>query len=106
MNRHIDVETQEQRASFYNSKDWKQLRLEVLRDSNYECVECKRLGKVVTDVHTVLEVHHVEYLENHPERALDIDNLIVLCKECHNKVHKRFNYAPYVKSNKWDDEVW
>lgn len=103
----IEVTTEEQRATFYGSKAWRQLRLEVLRDNHYECIECKRLGRVVTQTHSILEVHHVIHLEDSPDTALDKDNLIVLCKSHHNKIHKRFEYDVSVKSNKWvDDEIW
>ena len=33
------------------------------------------------------EVHHVEPVENAPERLLDTSNLLALCPECHKALH-------------------
>lgn len=102
----IDVETREQRAEFYSSSEWRVLREQVLLDSKYECVWCKENGKVTTQVHSILEVDHVKELEHYPGLALNADNLRVLCKDCHNRRHKRFNYKPKLKEIKWNDERW
>lgn len=106
--------TPEQKRKFYDSKEWKQLREERKRLDNYECRECKRNGLVSIDTNEYSEtakrkkiqlvVHHIRELENHPDLALDIDNLETLCVECHNKIHGR-SFEP--KVNKWaHDERW
>ena len=35
-----------------------------------------------------LVVHHILYRRYHKEYALDLDNLIVVCRKCHYKIHK------------------
>jgi 5-methylcytosine-specific restriction endonuclease McrA len=107
----IKTDTREQRALFYNSMEWRHLRDWVMQRDNYECQMCKADGKVTTQADSVLEVDHIKELEYYPDSALDPDNLRTLCKDCHNKRHHRFNYAPKDKQhkpkNKWsDDERW
>ena len=102
----LSVSSKESRARFYNSQRWRQMRDYVLRRDGYECLFCKEEGKVTTTYDAVLEVDHIKELEHHPELALDEGNLRVLCKDCHNKRHERFNYRPRNKEKKWDDEWW
>lgn len=85
----IDTSTKATRHVFYNSPEWKELRLEAIARDNDECQWCKAEGKVTK---TNLEVDHIKELEFYPEFAMDIDNLRTLCKDCHNKRHRRFNY--------------
>jgi 5-methylcytosine-specific restriction endonuclease McrA len=35
-----------------------------------------------------LTIHHKIKLKDNPELLIDKDNLIVLCRSCHNKIHK------------------
>lgn len=39
---------------------------------------------------------------NDPSIALNLDNLLLLCKECHNKMHGRFNEKQ--PKYKWNDD--
>lgn len=32
-------------------------------------------------------VHHIEHVEDHPERAYDDANLESVCLQCHNRLH-------------------
>lgn len=96
--------TKEQRRKFYNSKDWRLKRNEVLTKFNYECLWCKEEGKVTTNHDTILEVDHIEELEKRPDLALEDKNLRVLCKYHHNIRHDRFGHIK--KKNKWNDERW
>lgn len=78
---------------FYDTKEWRRLRAEVLAEDRYECQECKRQGYYRRATH----VHHVNYVTLHPELALCktyVDdegnvkrNLISLCRDCHEKIH-------------------
>lgn len=100
----INVESRAERAEFYNSGSWKAKRQEILGRDHYECQWCKEDGKVTV---SVLEVDHIKELVDHPELALNNDNLRTLCKDCHNKRHKRMNYKHRnPKINKWQDERW
>ena len=69
--------------NFYRSQRWRVKREAILRRDKYICQYCKRYGKIVEAV----EVHHIKHLEDHPELALDSNNLISLCKACHRKQH-------------------
>ncbi|WP_061866140.1 HNH endonuclease [Streptococcus oralis] len=96
----IDVSSRELRREFYQSREWRQLRLEALQRDHYECLWCKAEGKVTTDS---LEVDHIKELEFYPELAFELDNLRTLCKECHNKRHGRFQYR---KSQKMQEQLF
>ncbi|MBM7605996.1 5-methylcytosine-specific restriction endonuclease McrA [Metabacillus crassostreae] len=105
-----EYKTKLQKRKFYKSKQWSGvngLREQAIRRDNYECQECKRLGKVYTDKHDPdkhkrLDVDHIKEIYTYPELALELDNLETLCIRCHNKKHNRFRF----KKNKWDDERW
>ena len=77
---------------FYHSPAWRHLRVQALRRDHYLCQEClkkKRIKKAT-------EVHHIKPLEDHPELALDLDNLTSLCWRCHEetKHHKAGKQLP------------
>ena len=67
---------------FYNSIAWHKKRAHILRRDHYQC-QCYRLygGKPCGRVATV--VHHVEELVDHPDLALEDDNLLSMAWECH-----------------------
>ena len=69
--------------SFYQSTEWKRKREAILARDNYQCQECRRYGKL----RQAVTVHHKQHLEDHPELAFDNDNLISLCRACHDKAH-------------------
>ena len=65
---------------FYNSNRWKMARRIVLRRDHYTCADC--YGRAA-------EVHHIQELTpdniNDDSVALNPDNLLSLCSECHRK---------------------
>lgn len=98
------VKTKADRARFYGSNKWRNLRLAILERDHYECQWCKAEGRLTTQYDSTLEVDHIKELEINPELAFDPDNLRTLCKDCHNKRHDRMNYRGQPKKRKWDDE--
>ena len=70
---------------FYVTKAWKKIRLERLAKDNYLCQRCKERGLLVPGT----LVHHIKPLEDCPELALELDNLISLCNTCHEQIEKR-----------------
>lgn len=68
---------------FYKTAAWKRCRLGVLERDNYICQQCLLAGRL-TVANTV---HHIKALEEHPELALDPENLESVCPPCHNKEH-------------------
>lgn len=96
---------------FYNSYHWRQLSAQVKKEQHNECQLCKQEGKYSSaDI-----VHHVMHLRKHPELAYSRTyedeqgtthiQLLVLCNECHNKVHNR--KLNTVKKDKFiNEERW
>lgn len=70
---------------FYRSDVWKIARAIKIANACGMCEECGAVGT---------EVHHIIHLtpENvsDPSIATNQENLKLLCNECHNKVHGRF----------------
>ena len=73
--------------SFYNSVEWRQLRARKFAEADGLCEECKKKGIIRAGK----EVHHRVPIEKDWSKRLDFDNLILLCPECHNKIHKRIS---------------
>ena len=70
---------------FYRSDEWKIARAMKIAAVGGRCEKCGAIGT---------EVHHIIHLtpENvsDPEVSLNQENLLLLCNECHNKEHGRF----------------
>ena len=68
---------------FYNSIEWRTLSAKRLQDDNYKCAKCQNIAD---------EVDHIVEIKTHEGwvRRLDYTNTRSLCKDCHNKRHKRF----------------
>lgn len=80
---------------FYRTREWLELRAEVLRDSHYECRACAEHGKY----RRARVVHHVHEVRDRPDLALTrwvrepdgtvTENLLPLCQEHHEEAHGR-----------------
>lgn len=68
---------------FYLSTAWRKCRAAVLARDNYLCQRCLTKNRLTS----AEMVHHIMPLEEYPERALEMDNLVSLCNICHSKVH-------------------
>ena len=108
---------------FYKSRQWLELKEDVMKEQHYECQECLKKGILTTsnkidnkeeDVKNKLTVHHIQFVKNYPELALSkfyyykgiqYRNLITVCFDCHNKLHKRFNYKETNKKQ-LNEERW
>ena len=62
---------------------WRQTRRKAIRQAGYRCQAC---GKSRLQYKAILQVHHLNYdnLGNEQE-----EDLLVLCKECHQKHHDK-----------------
>ena len=89
-----------ERQRFYDRKPWQDKRIEILRRDHYECRDCRdrirkanEEGRILVGwerrINKATCVHHIKELEDHPELALESDNLISLCDRCHNARHGR-----------------
>ena len=104
---------------FYKTKEWIKLKRSILKEHHYECAECRKLGVITRhDGDRLLStVHHVCHVREHPELALSRwykdyetgemkENLIPVCKACHNKLHpekRKFRISPdrFVNEERW-----
>jgi 5-methylcytosine-specific restriction endonuclease McrA len=72
--------------NFYKSENWKLARELKIMAVNGLCERCGQVG---------IEVHHKERLNvenvNDVSVCLNPENLELLCRDCHNKEHKRFS---------------
>lgn len=71
-----------ERQEFYASDGWKRACSEVYKRDGAKCQRCGSKEN--------LHVHHIVPFGNKGLRA-DINNLILLCKDCHNFVHSKRN---------------
>jgi 5-methylcytosine-specific restriction endonuclease McrA len=82
-------------SQFYESRRWKKLRGQILKQDHFECQVCKQKYHRYRRANTV---HHVNLLKVRPDLALeamyrdpathtDKRNLISLCHDCHEEVH-------------------
>lgn len=105
-----ELSANNQMYKFYKSREWRQLKNEILKEQHNECQICKAQGKY-TPADTV---HHIQYVKKYPELALSrtyeykgqtFQNLIAICKSCHNRVHqeKGFNRS---NSRFTNEERW
>lgn len=70
---------------FYASKEWQILRDYKYRLANGLCEKCLSQGIVKQGK----EVHHIKPIETNWDMRLNIDNLVLLCRDCHNAIHDR-----------------
>lgn len=72
---------------FYNSSRWKKLRDMKFADANGICEWCKKKGQVKVGI----DVHHIKPIETDWDKRYDYNNLVLLCKDCHNEAHDRIS---------------
>lgn len=81
--------------SFYQSDAWKKARQTAIKRANGLCERCRAAGRFVPGV----IVHHKKYITPgniHDARVtLALDNLELVCEDCHNKEHKAKHAARY-----------
>lgn len=72
---------------FYNSKAWKDCRNEYAKRRAHLCENCLKKGiyRPGEIVHHMIEIDPVTI--EHPEIALNFDNLELLCRDCHAARH-------------------
>ena len=75
--------------SFYKSKRWQAMRDYIIKRDRGLCQDCLEHGIVMQ----AEEVHHIIPLNesniNDASIALGESNLVSLCRECHQKRHRR-----------------
>lgn len=83
---------------FYRKPAWQKLRQMALSRDNGICVRCYKENKIKkADV-----VHHIVYLTDNIQLALDLNNLESLCHACHNAEHDEKATG---KKSKWKKNI-
>ncbi len=109
--------TDKEVKAFYNSSKWKQKRIDILTRDCWECQDCrKRLEEAARNgtklrgrdskIWRAEEVHHIKELKEHPDLALEDDNLVSLCIQCHNIRHGRNQYKFVKRKKRLTEERW
>lgn len=83
---------------FYQSREWRKVRREVLKECNYMCEMCNQLHTVrLADA-----VHHIVKIREDWSKRLDIDNLLCVCDEHHKIIEgmTKEEILKYVDKNK------
>ena len=83
------------KATIYNSREWKELRIQKLR-ANPLCEICQQHGIVRSahSVHHVVPIETATTMEEMKRLAFcsnmsnPLDGLMSLCDECHHKIHE------------------
>ena len=66
-------------------REWQQARLIKITSANGICEKCGAIGE---DVHHLIHINSTNIEDINV--TLHQDNLLLLCKDCHNKEHGRF----------------
>ena len=74
--------TQQAAKRFYDSKRWRDLRAQVLREEPL-CQLCPGEFRQLATTG-----HHVEDLIQHPKLGLVRENILAVCSACHSTIHK------------------
>lgn len=95
------------RQTIRHSKEMYELKKQILKRDVYTCGLCGCKNEKNGDKVIRFHVHHIIKLSNDISKALDKDNLITLCSNCHNSINGKeelyeeyFKYLIDVKNNK------
>lgn len=66
-------------SKFYATKEWRELRWQVLSNSSGQCSVCGRSYKLHK---VILHVDHIFPRSKYPELELTLSNMQVLCEDC------------------------
>ncbi len=79
------------KATIYNSREWKALRIQKLR-ANPLCERCEQEGFIRSAhcVHHIVPIETAKTMDEMRRLALDcgLNGLMSLCDECHHKIHE------------------
>ena len=78
-----------ERQSFYSSEIWSEVVKEVWKRDNAICQNCGKHHNTELNRGN-FHIHHIISFQI-PEYRSELDNLILLCKECHRWVHSKKN---------------
>lgn len=99
---------------FYHSQAWRKLRLQALERDKHLCQVCLQHNEL-TFADTV---HHIKPIRQNEAKKLSLNNLISVCRKCHNELHREKpmtlkkkkrrlnNYTNLVKMFTSNRETW
>lgn len=64
-------------------KDWERMRFNIPNNS-FRCNRCYH-----TFPHSKGDYHHINYISFPGDGWTDIGSIIIVCKECHKKIHNK-----------------
>lgn len=77
-----------EKNKFYSSVKWIKARNSVRKRDKYVCLYCYNIHEELTPVQLV---HHIVPYKEDSELRLDKANLISLCRECHDVIHREYD---------------
>lgn len=80
-----------ERQAFYASDEWKSACVDVWQRSDAKCERCGMDHRGIDRDEYKFHVHHVYSFTKYPEHRSDVDNLMLLCQDCHRWVHSKKN---------------
>lgn len=80
-----------ERQAFYASDEWKSACVDVWHRSDAKCEKCGMDHRCIDREEYKFHVHHVYSFTKYPEHRSDVDNLMLLCQDCHRWVHSKKN---------------
>lgn len=84
---------------FYQEKKWRARSKEIYFNRNSTCEKCKRIvGTNEYAVHHIIELTPDNYTNN--DIAYGDNNLMLLCRSCHDKIHGREFDPQTIRENK------
>lgn len=80
--------------SFYASEQWQKFRAYIIAERGPVCQKC---GEVIGDpldciLHHTIELTPENFMD--PIISLNPEKILIVCHDCHNKIHHRFGYKP------------
>ena len=84
-----NIQQQRDKQEIYNSREWRELRVEKLRDKPL-CQMCEEKQRYVSAhcVHHIMPIETAATMEEMRRLAFNPANLMSLCDECHHKIHE------------------
>lgn len=78
------------KAEIYNSREWQELRVRKIQAAQGLCEVCMKQGyvtsaKIVHHIHPIEDSHSMQEMRHW---AFMWDNLLLVCQQCHAKIHR------------------
>lgn len=77
---------------------WQKKRLEILSNYGFSCADCGEKSQT-------LHVHHKKYIKGRDPWEYEDEDCVVLCEDCHKKLHASKDRLADVIANVYDSET-